>query len=515
MLATQCMVQQQARARCGSATRARLGFGVTAKDLILGDDRPDRRRRRGRPRRRVHRPGDRGALDGGPHDRLQHDDRGRRPRRHDRARRDDLRLVRARRAPPARRSGAELAAAIERWRELRSDDGASFDREVVVDASAISPQVTWGTNPGMVVGVTGRVPSPDEFDDAGRPRRGRARARTTWRSSPARRSRRSALDRVFIGSCTNSRIGDLRAAAAVVARPARRRRASARWSCPAPRRSSAQAEAEGLDEVFRDAGFDWRSAGCSMCLGMNPDILAPGERCASTSNRNFEGRQGRGGRTHLVSPGDGRRGGDRGPLRRHPDLELSHGADQRSISGRRSATSTAPTSTPTRSSPSSSSSGSSAPASASSCSSTGRRSPAGSCRATRSSSPARNFGCGSSREHAPWALEDYGFRAIVAPSFARHLLLQLHARSGCCRSCSTRRTCGRSPRAGARRGRPARRRRCASTAGARSPFEIDPEIRHRLLGGLDDIALTLQQVRAIDAYERERERPAAACTTAL
>ena len=149
-----------------------------------------------------------------------------------------------------------------------------------------------------------------------------------------------------------------------------------------------QAEAEGLDERFRAAGFEWRTAGCSMCLGMNEDTLSPGERCASTSNRNFEGRQGRGGRTHLVSPADGRRRRRRGPLRRHPELELSHGARQADQGAGRPC-STAPTSTRTRSSPRSSSSASSAPASASSCSTTGASSRAGTCRPTRSSPPAR------------------------------------------------------------------------------------------------------------------------------
>jgi len=203
-------------------------------------------------------------------------------------------------ARPGAASGDALAEAIEGWRALRSDDGAQFDREVVVDAGSISPQVTWGTNPGMVVGVAGRVPVPDEFD-APADREAAERALRYMGLEGGTPIEEIRLDRVFIGSCTNSRIGDLRAAAAVVA--GRRVADSVRaMVVPGSAQVSAQAEAEGLDEVFRAAGFDWRSAGCSMCLGMNPDILAPGERCASTSNRNFEGRQGRGGRTHLVSP---------------------------------------------------------------------------------------------------------------------------------------------------------------------------------------------------------------------
>src|SRR4051794_16429344 len=182
---------------------------------------------------------------------------------------------------------------LEEWRELPTHEGASFDRDVVVDASAISPQVTWGTNPGMVVGVTEPVPAPAGEGDE--------RALDYMALEPGTPLTEIALDRVFIGSCTNSRIGDLRAAARVGdGRPG----SSDVYAMvvPGSEQVRAQAEAEGLDRVFTAAGFDWRTAGCSMCLGMNPDILQPGERCASTSNRNFEGRQGRGGRTHLVSP---------------------------------------------------------------------------------------------------------------------------------------------------------------------------------------------------------------------
>jgi 3-isopropylmalate/(R)-2-methylmalate dehydratase large subunit len=201
---------------------------------------------------------------------------------------------------PGAPAGAELDAAIAAWRGLRSDDGASFDTEVSIDASAISPQVTWGTNPGMVRSVTERVPSPEEFDSPAA-REATERALHYMSLEPGTPIEEISIDRVFIGSCTNSRIGDLRAAAEVVA--GRKVAASVNaMVVPGSQQVKAQAEAEGLDRIFRDAGFDWRVAGCSMCLGMNPDILQPGERCASTSNRNFEGRQGRGGRTHLVSP---------------------------------------------------------------------------------------------------------------------------------------------------------------------------------------------------------------------
>jgi 3-isopropylmalate/(R)-2-methylmalate dehydratase large subunit len=179
------------------------------------------------------------------------------------------------------------------WRDLHTDDGAEFDKIVEVNASALAPQVTWGTTPGMVVPVTAEVPSPQSENDE--------RALKYMDLQPGRGMEEIKLDRVFIGSCTNSRIGDLRAAAAVVKGRQVHPEVNA-MVVPGSQQVKAQAEAEGLDDVFRAAGFDWRSAGCSMCLGMNPDILQPGERCASTSNRNFEGRQGRGGRTHLVSP---------------------------------------------------------------------------------------------------------------------------------------------------------------------------------------------------------------------
>ncbi len=181
----------------------------------------------------------------------------------------------------------------QEWRSLKSDRGATFDREIVVDAAALSPMVTWGTTPGMVVQVTGAVPEPttDQHE----------RALHYMDLSPGTPMREIKLDRVFIGSCTNSRIGDLRAAAEVVNG---HKVAEGLYAMvvPGSAQVKAQAEREGLDEVFRAAGFDWRGAGCSMCLGMNPDIAAPGERVASTSNRNFEGRQGRGARSHLVSP---------------------------------------------------------------------------------------------------------------------------------------------------------------------------------------------------------------------
>ena len=203
--------------------------------------------------------------------------------------------VRGREAAPA-----DFEAAVQRWRQLPSDPGASFDSEVEIDAGEISPMVTWGTHPGMVCEVTDTVPDPAAMDSPG-DRESAERALAYMGLEAGTPMIEVAPERVFIGSCTNSRIEDLREAAAVV--DGRKVAGSVQaMVVPGSQQVKATAEAEGLHEVFRSAGFEWREAGCSMCLGMNPDILMEGERCASTSNRNFEGRQGKGGRTHLVSP---------------------------------------------------------------------------------------------------------------------------------------------------------------------------------------------------------------------
>ena len=196
--------------------------------------------------------------------------------------------------------GDDFDAAVEEWRALPTDPGAEYDTVVYIDAAALEPFVTWGTNPGMVAPVTGSVPDPASFEDPG-DREAAERALTYMDLEPETPIEKVQIDRVFLGSCTNSRIEDLRAAAEVV----KGRKVADRvyaMVVPGSNAIKRQAEDEGLDGIFKDAGFDWREAGCSMCLGMNPDILQPGERCASTSNRNFEGRQGKGGRTHLVSP---------------------------------------------------------------------------------------------------------------------------------------------------------------------------------------------------------------------
>ncbi len=298
VLATQCMVQHKARSM-SITYEGELGFGVTAKDLILatlgqlgvGGMTGHVVEYRGPAIQALSMEGRMTVCNmtiegGGRAGMIAPDD-------------TTFAWFRDTQRPGAP-AGDELAKAIEGWRELRSDDGAEFDSEVVIDASAISPQVTWGTNPGMVRAVTDAVPAPEEFDTPAE-REATERALEYMGLQAGTPIEQIDVDRVFIGSCTNSRIGDLRAAAEVIA--GRKVAASVNaMVVPGSQQVKAQAEAEGLDQVFRDAGFDWRVAGCSMCLGMNPDTLSPGERCASTSNRNFEGRQGRGGRTHLVSP---------------------------------------------------------------------------------------------------------------------------------------------------------------------------------------------------------------------
>jgi len=197
--------------------------------------------------------------------------------------------------------GKEFQVAVEGWKALASDSGAKFDATVELDASDLAPQVTWGTNPGMVSGIGGRVPDPLSFPDTD-DQKAVARALHYMGLKPGTALVDILVDRVFIGSCTNSRLNDLRAAARVVAGKHIAKNLKGALVVPGSMVVKAKAEAEGLDKIFTDAGFEWRDAGCSMCLAMNPDILPPGERAASTSNRNFEGRQGKDSRTHLVSP---------------------------------------------------------------------------------------------------------------------------------------------------------------------------------------------------------------------
>ena len=239
------------------------------------------------------------AMDmAGRMDRLQHEHRGRRPRRHDRAGRQDLRIRPRQALRPQGRS--PRPAPSNTGAPLPSDEGAHYDRTLVLDAAEIQPMVTWGTNPEAVMPINGLVPDPATVEDEAA-RVQMQRMLDYMALTPGQRLTEVPVDVVFIGSCTNGRIEDIRAAATV---------AKGRHVAPGVRALvvpgsgivKLQAEAEGLDTILKDAGFEWREAGCSMCLGMNPDKLTKGQRCASTSNRNFEGRQGPGGRTHLLSP---------------------------------------------------------------------------------------------------------------------------------------------------------------------------------------------------------------------
>ncbi len=215
--------------------------------------------------------------------------------------------------------GADWDAAVAYWNTLPTDEGATFDAEVFLDANTLDPFVTWGTNPGQGISLNDRVPSPDDFSDPN-DKAAAIRALEYMELTPGTRMKDIAVNTVFLGSCTNSRIEDLRAAAAII--EGKKKADGVRFMVvPGSARVRLQAEAEGLDKIFKEFGAEWRFAGCSMCLGMNPDQLAPGERSASTSNRNFEGRQGKGSRTHLVSPLVAAATAIRGTLSAPADLE--------------------------------------------------------------------------------------------------------------------------------------------------------------------------------------------------
>jgi 3-isopropylmalate/(R)-2-methylmalate dehydratase large subunit len=222
------------------------------------------------------------------------------------------------RGRPHAPTGADWDAAVAAWRQLRTDDGAEFDTEVYLDAATLSPFVTWGTNPGQGVPLADSVPDPELMFDDGE-RQAAEKALAYMDLAPGTAMRDIPVDAVFVGSCTNGRIEDLRVVADVL-RDRRIADGMRMLVVPGSMRVRAQAESEGLGEIFTAAGAEWRQAGCSMCLGMNPDQLAPGERCASTSNRNFEGRQGKGGRTHLVSPAVAAATAVRGTLSSPADL---------------------------------------------------------------------------------------------------------------------------------------------------------------------------------------------------
>jgi 3-isopropylmalate/(R)-2-methylmalate dehydratase large subunit len=263
-----------------------------------GDYRQNRHRRRARACVGIPRQGDSSAFHGSQNDHMQYVHRSRRKGRNDFSGRDHLRRPQGASHAP---EGEMWDQAVEYWKTLQTDDDAVFDREVTLDASKLAPFVTWGTNPGQGLPINAEVPIPEQINDETQ-RRAAASAIAYMGLEPGMSIKQIPVDTVFIGSCTNGRIEDLRAAASVMKGRHKAKNIHRVLVVPASSRVRLQAESEGLDKVFEDFGAEWRNAGCSMCLGMNPDKMVPGERAISTSNRNFEGRQGKGSRTHLASP---------------------------------------------------------------------------------------------------------------------------------------------------------------------------------------------------------------------
>ncbi|KAG9086111.1 3-isopropylmalate dehydratase, partial [Ceratobasidium sp. 370] len=379
--------------------------------------------------------------------------------------------------PLAPREGPEWDRAEKYWRTLKTDEGAKFDIEVAIRAEDIVPTVTWGTSPQDVVPITGRVPDPAAEPDAIK-RKGMERALTYMGLEPNTPMEEIKVDKVFLGSCTNGRIEDLRAAAAVVTAAGPDAKVAdgvVAMIVPGSGLVKQQAEAEGLDGVFTRAGFDWREAGCSMCLGMNPDQLAPGERCASTSNRNFEGRQGAGGRTHLVSPAMAAAAAMTGHL-----------TDVRKIVGGGTGETGAVK--------------------------TGEKTDFVLNKAPWDKAKilvvtGENFGCGSSREHAPWSLKDFGIQTVIAPSFAeifktnsmQNGLLPVVLPAESCELLYQDALAEQELEVDLEKLEVRR-----PNGQAAIPFEIEPFRRHCLLNGLDDIGITLQKGAAIEAFEGRR-----------
>ena len=282
----------------GGSGRRHAGVRRVGQGRGARDHRAHRRGGGYRPRHRIYRRHHPRAVCRGADHRMQHVDRGRRARRPGRPDATTFAYLKGRPMAP---HGEAWDAAVAYWRTLPTDAGATYDSVVRLAASDIGPTVTWGTSPEDVVAITGVVPHPDSFADASK-RAAAAKSLAYMGLTPGQRMDDVRVENIFIGSCTNSRIEDLRAAAAVLR--GRRKAEGVRWAIVVPGSGlvKRQAEAEGLDRVFTDAGLEWREPGCSACLGMNPDKVPPGERCASTSNRNFVGRQGPGARTHLMSP---------------------------------------------------------------------------------------------------------------------------------------------------------------------------------------------------------------------
>ncbi|KAF9008867.1 aconitase family-domain-containing protein [Cyathus striatus] len=471
---------------------------------------------------------------------------------------------------PLAPKGEEWDNAVAYWRTLKSDDGAKFDIEVNIPASDIIPTVTWGTSPQDVVPITGAVPDPTTISDPVK-RASAERSLAYMGLTPNTPMEDIKVDKIFIGSCTNSRIEDLRSAAKIVIAAGPDAKVASgviAMIVPGSGVIKQQAEAEGLDAVFKHAGFDWREAGCSMCLGMNPDQLAPGERCASTSNRNFEGRQGAGGRTHLLSPAMAAAAAMTGKLtdvRKYlgstaesniaagPKLKLSNVFDfmdepmpppaALKVTGQPAAA----TPLPPKDAPSSVLKfvvlkGVAAPlyienvdtdmiipkqflktlkrtGLANALFYTLRKDPhtGKDTEFVLNRTPydqakilvctGKNFGCGSSREHAPWSLNDFGIRCIIAPSFAeifRNNSMQ-NGMLPVTLSVEECQTLAEDAEAGLELEVDLEKQEIRRPNGKPTiPFTTDPFRRHCLLNGLDDIALTMQRAKSIETFEQRR-----------
>ena len=461
----------------------------------------------------------------------------------------------------------EWKKAIKYWTSLKSDDGARYDKEVIIDAKDIAPTVTWGTSPQDVVPITGVVPDPKSFETEEKKDSAR-RALEYMGLSPGTRMEDIELDKVFIGSCTNARIEDLRGAARILQGHKVAPNIKRAMAVPGSGLVKEQAEAEGLDKIFIDAGFEWREAGCSMCLGMNPDILSPRERCASTSNRNFEGRQGAGGRTHLVSPvmaaaaaivgklADVRHLTARKatPSKASPKLELSSETSDIDTDDDFERLLDLPEdSQPHTNSivPNSSAGlqkfttlkGIAAPMDRANVDTdalipkqflkTIKRTGLGSAlfyalRYNEDGSekpdfvlnkePYRhakilvvtgpNFGCGSSREHAPWALLDFGITCIIAPSYA-DIFFNNTFKNGMLPLVISDQSLLLKIAKEAKEGREIEvdliNQRVNDASGNElAPFEVEEFRKHCLVNGLDDIGLTMQMENKIQQFEKRR-----------
>ncbi|KAI9824088.1 MAG: 3-isopropylmalate dehydratase [Thelocarpon impressellum] len=461
----------------------------------------------------------------------------------------------------------EWKKAVKYWSSLRSDEGASYDKDVVIDAKDIVPTVSWGTSPQDVVPITGSVPNPEDFSDEAK-RSSARRALEYMGLTPGTPMQNIELDKIFIGSCTNSRIEDLRAAARVMQGRKIAPNLKRAMVVPGSGLVKKQAEDEGLDKIFLDAGFEWREAGCSMCLGMNPDILSPKERCASTSNRNFEGRQGAGGRTHLMSPvmaaaaaivgrlADVRQLADSSPApaKASPKVDVSPAVaevdDDDELDrildlpedSQPHANTTAPTSSAGLAK-FTTIKGIAAPMDRSNVDTdaiipkqflkTIKRTGLGSAlfhglrynddgserpdfvlnrepyrRSKTLVVTGPNFGCGSSREHAPWALLDFGITCIIAPSFA-DIFFNNTFKNGMLPIAISEAATMEKLAAEAAAGRELEidlvNQRINDASGQKlADFEVEEFRKHCLVNGLDDIGLTMQMEQKIRHFERGR-----------